>query len=214
MFVWQRVLHTQPFTRISIRTSIHTSQTTQTSQAVPTTDVERFQVVSAADLEKGFAVGGFAWVGKKIDRVYKHAPITAIPAKEGELLQIAREGFTTTVNTAKKGDWKVTAPSGDQYFLSAQQLETLYEYRATKKQFFPKQFEVQALCITQPIQLMAPWGTIQFLRPGDYLIKGRCWGICPGDYLIKGRCWSIYGILKKDFLENYSSPSAHLSLAD
>lgn len=117
-------------------------------------------------------------------------PSQLILRRLGELLQTALNGFTTTVNTARAGDWKVRAPSGDQYFLTGKKMEELYIPDAIGKKFLPKLIESKAVRIVKPIQFVAPWESSQFLPTEAYLIQGR-----SGD---------PYGILEKNFEQNYS----------
>ena len=69
-------------------------------------------------------------------------------------------------------------------------MEELYIPDAIGKKFLPKLIESKAVRIVKPIQFVAPWGSPQFLPTGAYLIQGR-----SGD---------PYGILEKDFEQNYS----------
>jgi hypothetical protein len=154
-------------------------------------DLDQFRVVTAIELKKAF-IEKTSLSDANFFKAYKHSQVSAIPATPGELLQTELDGFTTTVRTASIGDWKVTSPSGDQYFLTASQMETLYTYDTSSDgtRFLAKPLIVEALQIKSPIQFMAPWGSPQFLRAGDYLVKGRGNG--------------IYGILKKDFERSYT----------
>lgn len=152
-------------------------------------DLDLFHPISSHELVKSFTQKA-PWSEGVLYTVRKHAAVTAYLAAPGELLQTALDGFTTTVNTARSGDWKVTAPSGDQYFLTAKKLEELYTPDPSGRTFTPKQIEAKAIRILKPIQFVAPWGSTQFLPEGAYLIQGR-----SGD---------PYGILEKDFEQNYT----------
>lgn len=125
---------------------------------------------------------------KNPKKAVKVASINAILATPGEILQTSYKGFATTVNIAKVGDWKVTSPCGDQYFLSSETMQKIYR-PGKNGTFIPKDSEVFFVKITEKIKLLAPWGSLQFLRPGDFLVK---------------RQGEIYGILHDDFVNAYT----------
>ncbi len=144
------------------------------------TDAEKYRLVNHVELSEAFE-------GIRSQAV-KTAHVTGYLATPGELLQTVYDNFVTTVNIAKPGDWKITSPCGDQYFLPTEKLEKLYD-PLSNGMFAPKPNRVSFIMVREPIKTMAPWGSLQYLRPGDYLVK---------------RNEEIYGILENDFQNNYT----------
>lgn len=137
------------------------------------------------------------WGKEKIQRLFnrssskvaiKSSRVKACLAAPGELLQTQVQGFTTTVNSANSGDWKITTSTGSQYFLPPALFDKFY--RPYKAGIFESKLEmVSYIRINEHIKISAPWGRIQYLRPGDVLVKRR-----DGE---------MYGVLSQDFQEGY-----------
>lgn len=117
----------------------------------------------------------------------KAHPVSAYLATPGELLQTIQENFLTTVNIAKPGDWKITTMKGVQYFLSSEKMDLYYE-KACTSTFTPKPKLICYVELKEPIRIMAPWKSMQYLRRGDYLVN---------------RDNEFYGVLRADFEAHY-----------
>lgn len=145
-------------------------------------DAHKYRVLTEVELRKmlqqpcGYAV--------------KSKPVSAYLATPGELLQTSINGKITTVNVAKQGDWKVTSPAGDQYFLSSEKMAQLYDAKDNGI-FVPKPVKIPFNIIRDKgIQFMAPWGSLQFASPGDYLVE---------------KYGGIYAIQNESFAKAYST---------
>lgn len=144
----------------------------------------------------------------KAIQIHRVGPISIKPAIEGELLStVSYTGNFMTCNVAKLNDWKVTnLTSGAEYFLSTEKLNEFYNinvneicnptftYSQSRKNacdelIYPKNMSSLAVKLYKNIKIDAPWGTKQYLRKGDVMIKRF-----NGD---------IYGITEKDFEKNY-----------
>jgi len=124
----------------------------------------------------------------------KNGCVTAYPATPGELLQTVVKGSVTTQNRARVDDWKITTYLGDQYFIPFGSLQRFYQHIGTDAlesdyNFVSNPDRVTAVEIDRLIKFKAPWGSIQYLMPGDYLVK---------------RNDQTYGVKKESFESNYA----------
>jgi hypothetical protein len=118
---------------------------------------------------------------------FKQSKVQAVPADQDELLQTVDDDFTTTINRGKVGDWKVTTERGSEYFLSKEEFDEFYDH-VKDTIFKSKPRVVEYVVLDNYIKFTAPWGRMQFLRPGDLLIR---------------RGSEFYGALQSDFLHSY-----------
>jgi hypothetical protein len=135
-------------------------------------------------------------VSKAIFYGMKMTSVSAYPADADELLQTIQNGQLITVNISKPGDWKITSPSGDQYFLSSEKFEQLYELHADGKYHPRRGQHFRYIHVEEKIRFMAPWGTMQYAYPGDALVQ-------RGD--------EIYAINSTSFKAGYQSLGRSLS---
>lgn len=134
-----------------------------------------------------------SWTESKIYKILRNGKVYVLPATEGELLVTNdREGNFMTCTVAKRNDWKIVNPITEaQYFLSTDKLQEFYEVDEIicNESISPKQSISLARMINKKIRISAPWGTQQYLREGDYLVKRSN--------------NEIYGITNKDIVDNY-----------
>lgn len=167
---------------------------------VPRSDTRRNHANIVFEPAKEFGVIYNKWSAAKLQEAFKQivegqvlyatksSIVKAHLATPGELLQTTDGDFATTVNCANLGDWKITTKTGSQYFLPGKLFERFYTAKGAGT--FTSQPEVVSyIRLDQFIQIQAPWGRVQYLRPGDVLVK-------RGEQ-------DIYGVLKKDFEASY-----------
>jgi hypothetical protein len=151
---------------------------------------EDYQYLSSATLRKMLNRNREAFAARK------NGCVMAYPATPGELLQTVVKGNVTTQNRAVIGDWKITTYLGDQYFIPIESLERYYRHIGTDSlkssdyNFISCPDIVLALQINNLVRLAAPWGSPQYLMPGDYVVMRKN---------------EVYGVKEESFLSNYSS---------
>lgn len=120
----------------------------------------------------------------------KKVTVSARPAQEGELL-VTRlaNGEEETKQTLKASQWVVTNPGGEEYAIDSEKFEQLYEPLAEGR--FRARGKIKALPNPweEPIQILAPWGEIQFGA-------SDCWVAKNGD--------SVYLIGDSEFRSTYA----------
>lgn len=108
----------------------------------------------------------------------KQGTVQARAAKVDEKITTTLEdGTVETKNTAKKGDWLVTNPGGEQYLVPGHKFKARYEESDT-----PGTFNAKGHCrairnpFGTPVEIMASWGSPQ---QGDE----DCWfaDVCDAD---------------------------------
>lgn len=113
----------------------------------------------------------YPWAKSNVLTAMRTKEISAVPAQEGEMLRTINDGFLVTILDAQKGDWKVTASHGDQYFLSSAKLEKFYTEDPTRKGvFLPKPVPRRVVELTENVRFRASWGTLVYAQKGDILM--------------------------------------------
>lgn len=150
------------------------------------TNVSNYKMLTTTEILRRFN-------DASVDVYRKSNTVKAVPAQKGELLQTELDNFITSYNVAKEGDWKITTPLGDQYFLSSHKMDKYYKYDTKAKMFRSRDVVVKAIMIDRETQIMAPWGYPQYLKPGDYIVNR------DSD--------DIYGVMAKSFTNSFEKIS-------
>lgn len=101
----------------------------------------------------------------------KVATVSARPATEGEDIDTVIDGIKETTNTAAAGDYVVTGPKGEEYIISGEKFNKLYEATAEEGVYKAKGL-VKAYQIpegTEDFTFVAPWGEDMLVQAGDYI---------------------------------------------
>ena len=148
-------------------------------RSVYVNDVNFLQNTSDSSWTKDY----FIWA-KKVEGVY------ADKATPGEVLETRVHGIVMTTNTAKIGDWKITTSQGDQYFLGDKQFRGRYNNEVDKNGLYiPTGWPSKMVEITESIKFIGPWGEMQYVPAGSYLV-----------YLNKN---DIYAVSRDNFVDSY-----------
>lgn len=120
----------------------------------------------------------------------KVACVTAEPATPGQTMRtVMANGHMETVNTAVEGDYLVTNPSGERYFLSGAKLFAKYRPTSNQGEYEPVGNPVRVIFIDKNVSFIAPWGEEQFLQQGGVVVNND---------------GSVYGIQGPEFAETYA----------
>lgn len=105
----------------------------------------------------------------------KSVIVTAEEAREDELIITSvhsKNGIIEeTRNSAKKGDYIITNPSGERYVVSPIKFSRLYEKIPGGK--YKSLGRVKAVQIHKNVEFMAPWGEMMRIFAGGYLIENN-----------------------------------------
>lgn len=116
------------------------------------------------------AVENAEWYKKSVE-------IRARQAIKQEKIETALDA---TKNVAGPGDWIVTNPGGEEYVIRAEKFAKLYEPKEGEPGLFvSKGVPVRAVRTEKNITFIAPWGEMQSVREGGYVIdnNGERYGI-------------------------------------
>jgi len=94
----------------------------------------------------------------------KHGSVEARLARVDEqVTTILANGSKETVNTAKKGYWLVTNPSGESYLIPPEKFFACYESLTNKNGIYQAKGYCRAIRnpFGEPIEIMASWGASQ-----------------------------------------------------
>jgi hypothetical protein len=131
------------------------------------------------------------WVKPEIQTAIRTKSVFAELAKEGELLKTYHDGFLVTIYSSEKGDWKVKASHGEEYFLNEKSLHKFYTqdpYMPGK--FIPKPVLRRFIQLEENVRFMASWGSLQYAQKGNILM-----------YIDKT---DIYAISQESFKEDFT----------
>jgi hypothetical protein len=166
-----------------------------------------FEYISFDKLHSTLFMNNCDWAENTVYNVRRKGYIHASPATEGELLMTNDiNGNFMSCLVAKKDDWKIRNPiTGSEYFIPTNKLIELYTFKNNNMiKTIDRPIKVNNLPyisletigtngiikkIKKNIKINAPWGSTQYLRKGDIIIKRH-----NGE---------IYGISKDDFMTNY-----------
>jgi hypothetical protein len=139
-------------------------------------------------------------IEKEGKRFKKSAIIQARPAEEGEAVVTITDGKVETKNVAKKGDWLVVNPTGEEYLISDEKMKSRYEKLAHMSSvllknklvdfsYFKATGKIMAIVAddkdaTEDPTFMASWGEPMILEAGDVLAMPI--GSKPEVYRIEG----------------------------
>ncbi len=113
-----------------------------------------------------------SWAKPTIRTAIRTGEIFAKPAQIGEMLTTVNDGFLVTILSADKGDWKVIASHGNQYFLSQEKINRFYDQDPMRPDVFvPKPITRRVVELTADVRFFAPWGTLQYAQKGDMLMS-------------------------------------------
>ncbi len=99
----------------------------------------------------------------------KSVEIRARRAVPGEVIET---GLDATKNTAEEGDWIVTNPNGEQYIVKDDKFQARYEPKEGEDGVFvSKGLPVKAVQVDRNIVFKAPWGELQAVKAGGYIIE-------------------------------------------
>lgn len=136
--------------------------------------------------------------GKFKTKTYqKSGEIIARVGKIGEeIFTIMANGLQETKNTVTVDEngnpaWIVTNSTGEQYVVSDSVFKSKYEkIEGTEDRFKPVWNPITAVQISENISFAAPWGEIQYLANGGYLVFNKEYD-------------DIYGIQEDEFNKTY-----------
>ena len=136
--------------------------------------------------------------GKFNSKTYqKSGEITARVGKVGEeIVTVMANGLKETKNTVTVDEngrpgWVVTNSTGEQYIVSDSVFKKKYErISGTEDKFKPVWNPITAAQIDENICFVAPWGEIQNIVSGGYLVFNEEYD-------------DIYGVQETEFLETY-----------
>lgn len=139
-------------------------------------------------------------IEKEGKRFRKSAIVQAKPAKEGESVVTITDGKVETKNVAKKGDWLVVNPTGEEYLLPDEKIKSRYEKldhldavllknKLDGFDYFKATGKVMAIVAddkdaTEDPTFIASWGEPMILESGDVLAMPI--GSKPEIYRIEG----------------------------
>lgn len=133
-----------------------------------------------------------------VHKYEKSTKVLARQAKEGEEVITSIKGEERTKNRAKKGDFIVKNPSGEEYIVSADKFKKRYKLSGEAPKV-PNYKEYQAVGTVwgfkyegPPLKIEAPWGEQQLVRNGDLIVS-----------LSKHEYDDIYSIHKDVFEDTY-----------
>ena len=119
----------------------------------------------------------------------KVATVTARPAVDGEkIVTIMADGHDETKNTAKKGDYLVTNPSGEQYLVPGDKFLTKYQL-VEGHTYAPIAGPVRVIFVTTNVAFIASWEEEQRIKSGGVIVNNQ---------------GSVYGIQGPEFAETYA----------
>ncbi len=138
--------------------------------------------------------------GKLQSRTYqKFGEITARSGIVGEqIVTIMSDGLKETKNTVvadEKGNpgWVVTNATNEQYIVKDLDFKAKYEkIDGTANKYKPVWYPITAAQIDENICFVAPWGEIQNLLAGGYLVFNEDFD-------------DIYGVQEKEFVKTYKN---------
>ncbi len=135
-------------------------------------DRDKFTEINSQQIDFNNNSSLKSWVKPSVLTVIKTGEIYAEPAQEGEMFSSLCDEFLSTINIAQKGDWKICSTHGEQYFITNEKLEKLYTKDPhCQSKYTPRPLERQAVQLTEDIRHMAPWGTLQYAKKGDWLLS-------------------------------------------
>lgn len=111
------------------------------------------------------------WCDLQVFWAYKTQGVRAERAVKNRALETRVGSFTVSVNYAQEGDWLITSPQGDQYFLCDAKFRARYhEDPEPDGTYLPIPNPLPMVRITAPIRFRAPWGAMQYAAPGSVLV--------------------------------------------
>lgn len=120
-------------------------------------------------------------------------------ARQATTLEMIQTELDATRNTASPGDWIVSNPGESPYVVAAEKFARLYVPKKGEENIFVSAGKpVKAVQVTSDIVFLAPWGELQAVRTGGYIIQG-----------VEGE---RYGIDQVSFEKTYEAVE-HLSMA-
>jgi len=135
-------------------------------------DKDKFELIDPTEIDFDKDTVDVPWAKKEFFWGIKTQGVRREPVKPGEELMTVVNGFESTFNIAKEGDWKITTSLGDQYFLSDQRFKERYQTTPDANGIHaPISRPVKMLEITKPIRFLAPWGAIEYAPAGSVLVK-------------------------------------------
>ncbi len=134
----------------------------------------------------------------KASSYQKSGEITARSGKMAgeEIITVMSNGLQETKNTVKADengnlDWVVTNSTGEQYIVSDSVFRKKYEkIDGTQDKFKPVWNPITAAQISEDICFTAPWGELQKLVAGGYLVFNKDFN-------------DIYGVQEEEFAATY-----------
>ena len=155
-------------------------------------DTYNMVTLNSADLQDMLLSNDFASLFGPAHMYTKTARIQAVQAQGGEPIEtVLADGTRETTNVAKKGDWIVTNPGGEQYIVPGDKFPKKYEAAPELGEgwFKPTGGPQRFVQINENMNVMASWGEKQVLKKGAYLNITN-----PGD---------IYGVAEAEFNTTY-----------
>lgn len=90
-------------------------------------------------------------------------------AKEEQEIVTIINGDVETTNTAHAGDFIVTGSSGEEYVITKDKFNKLYE-EVSEGLYQTKPDEIRAVETSEHISFEAPWGGEMVANPGDFIV--------------------------------------------
>lgn len=161
IYDWSMVpRHGVPYTKEALQKSSHRKDRDQFKEIIP----------SIIDFSKSTCK--LEWAKSEIQTAVRTKEIFAEPAREREVLRSINDGFLITILSAEKGDWKVSASHGDQYFLSRAKMEKFYDKDPIREGvFIPKPVMRRFVELKENVRFKASWDTVQYASKGDILMS-------------------------------------------
>lgn len=112
-----------------------------------------------------------AWSDLRVFWAFKTEGVRAERARKGAALQTSVRGFAVSVNIAQDGDWLITTPHGDQYFLSDEKFRARYHPVPDERGLhLPTPQPLPMVRLTAGIRFRSPWGAMQYAPAGSVLV--------------------------------------------
>lgn len=167
---------------------------------------------------------------KRVQWAKKFSSVTAEKAQLGEIIKTVVGDHLETQNIALAGDMLVTNLQGEKYLVSQAVFWEKYELAPESERggagdgsciYIPKGKLVEVIELIKDVEFTAPWGEIQRIRKGGYLIKDVKNPIIDkiADYDVNNPSeeraspdvnnFEIYGIDEKAFRETYAFCPTH-----
>ncbi len=134
-------------------------------------DRDSFLEIDCSEIDFEHKISNVSWASNNIQKVCKLSTIYAERAQEGDVIETKHNNSIATICIAEKGDYKVVYSPCDMWFLSESVFNELYEPILNKPNTYKlKNNQRYAVQLTQKVRMRAPWGTLAYAIPGDYLV--------------------------------------------